>query len=211
MVKQQQQVIKNTAEVDAERKSSAQLSAQQIKVIARLAGQERQLAGTAKEHSGLLYGLGAVRVSLEDAEQRLAAAGRLLDGRQTGPPAQAAEHSALARLEAMMQAFAQTANEAGQKPNANNGSPPAANNDQPPQQPQRRPTFELLEVKMLRMLQADLNERTREHEQRLSAASPDPAARAAMLRESAELAVEQGRLAELVQKMLPRDNEKQER
>ncbi len=64
----------------------------------------------------------------------------------------------------MRQAFAQTANEASQKPNGNNAAPPAAANNQQP--PPRRPTFELLEVKMLRMLQADLNERTRQHEQR---------------------------------------------
>jgi hypothetical protein len=64
---------------------------------------------------------------------------------------------------------------------------------------------------MLRMLQADLNERTRAHEQRLSAAGQDPAARAALIQESAELAVEQGRLVELVQTMLSRDNGQQER
>ena len=164
------------------------LSAEQIKTVAELASQERQLADQAKEHSELLFGLGAVRVSLEDAEQRLAAAGRLLDDRQTGPPAQQAEQLALTRLEAMMQAFAQTANEAAKKPNANNAPPPAANNNQPPQQPQRRPTFELLEVKMLRMLQADLNERTREHEQRLAAARPAiQAAKAALDQEAARI------------------------
>ena len=82
----------------------------------------------------------------------------LLDIRETGSQTQAAEQLALTRLEGMLQAFAQTANEAGQKPAPNNAALPAAVNN--PQQPQCRPTFELLEVKMLRMLQADLNERT---------------------------------------------------
>ena len=159
MVKRQQAVIKNTAELDAARRPPAPLSADQIKSVADLADQERQLADQAKEHSELLFGLGAVRVSLEEAERRLAAAGKLLDDRQTGPPTQQAEQLALARLEAMLQTFAQTANEAAKKPDANNPPPPAAANNQPPP-PQRRPTFELLEVKMLRMLQADLNERT---------------------------------------------------
>jgi hypothetical protein len=143
MVKQQQQVVKKTAEFDAGRKPSAPLNAEQTKTVADLASQERDLADRAKEHSEILAGLAAVRLSLEDAERRLTAAGKLLDATQTGPSAQAAEQIALTRLEAMLQAFAQTANEAAPKPNANNATPPAANNNPPPPQPQRRPTFEL--------------------------------------------------------------------
>ena len=63
---------------------------------------------------------------------------------------------------------------------------------------------------MLRMLQADLNERTTEHEKRSAAAAGNQAANAELVQEARELAAEQGRLAELVQKMLSRDNEKQE-
>src|SRR6185369_14508904 len=120
MVKQQQQVVKKTAEFDAGRKPSATINAEQTKTVANLASQERDLADRAKEHSEILAGLAAVRLSLEDAERRLTAASKLLDTSQTGPPVQAAEQIALARLEAMLQAFAQTANEAAPKPNANN-------------------------------------------------------------------------------------------
>jgi hypothetical protein len=211
MVKQQQQVVKKTAELDAGRQQSPNLSAEQTKTVNALAGQERDLADRAKEHSEILAGLGAVRIGLEDAERRLTAAGQLLDASQTGPPTQAAEQLALARLEAMLQAFAQTANQAAQKPNANNRQPPNANNNPQQEQPQRRPTFELLEVKMLRMLQADLNERTRQHQQRANAANQNATARAALRQEAAELTVEQGQLAELVQKMLSRDNNPEER
>ena len=120
MVKRQQAVIKNTAQLDASRRPPTALSAEQIKSVADLADQERQLADQAKEHSELLFGLGAVRVSLEEAERRLAAAGKLLGERQTGLPTQQAEQLALTRLEAMLQTFAQTANEAAKKPDANN-------------------------------------------------------------------------------------------
>jgi hypothetical protein len=211
MVKQQQQVLKKTTELDVATKPGATLSAEQLKSVANLAAQERELADRAKEHSEILAGLAAVRMSLEDAERRLTTAAQLLDKPQTGMPAQTAEQIALSRLEAMLQTFAQTAKEAAPNPNANNQQPPAANNNPPQDQPQRRPTFELLEVKMLRMLQADLNQRTRAHEQRAKAGNQDAAATAAILQEAAELAVEQGRLAELVQKMLSRDNEQQER
>src|SRR5262249_18234761 len=133
----------------------------------------------------------------------------LLGEKQTGQPTQRAEEHALARLEAMLQTFAQTANEAAKKPDANNPPPPPATANNRPQA-QRRPTFELLEVKMLRMLQADLNERTAEHEKRSADAAGNQAAQASLAQEARELAEEQGRLAELVQKMLSRDNEKQE-
>jgi hypothetical protein len=60
------------------------------------------------------------------------------------------------------------------------------------------------------MLQADLNERTAQHEKRPPAPAGDQAAQAGLDQEARELAAEQGRLVELVQKMLSRDNEKQE-
>jgi hypothetical protein len=58
---------------------------------------------------------------------------------------------------------------------------------------------------MLRMLQTDLNDRTGDFQERLATANPADKAR--MEREAQELAAEQGRLAELVEKMLKRDNE----
>jgi hypothetical protein len=170
-----------------------------------LAGDERDLAKTAHEHSELLFGLGAVRVGLEDANQRLSAAAERLDERDTGAAAQRAERSALARLEGMLQAFAQTESEASpNNPNQSNQESAASG-----QQPQRRPTFELLEVKMLRMLQADLNERTRHLQTQLDGLGTpsSPNERAELLREAQELQAEQGRLANLVQEMLTRDNE----
>jgi hypothetical protein len=208
MVKRQQTVVKNTARLDTSRRPQTSLSPEQEKSVIDFANQEQQLADLAKQHGELMFGLGAVRVGLEEAERRLLAAAKLLVQKQTGQPTQEAEQRALARLEAMLQTFAQTANDAAKKPDANNPPPPAPANNQA--QPQRRPTFELLEVKMLRMLQADLNERTAQHEKSAAEAAGNQAAQASLAQEARELADEQGRLAELVQKMLSRDNEKQE-
>jgi hypothetical protein len=155
----------------------------------------------AKEHGETLFGLDAVRISLEEAERRLLAAGKLLDEQQVGPPAQMAERHALARLEAMLQTSDQTAHEAAPNPSAE--APPGPGDPSNPQQ-QRRPTFELLQAKTIRMLQADLNERTARFEKRLAAAAP--AERDPLQVEGQELAAEQGRLAELVQQMINRDN-----
>jgi hypothetical protein len=208
MVKRQQTILKNTAGLDTSRQPNS-LTPEQEKSVTELANQEQQLANLAKEHSELMFGLGAVRVGLEEAERRLLAADKLLGEKQTGQPAQQAEQRALARLEAMLQTFAQTASDAAKRSDANNAPPPPGPNSQPQQQ--RRPTFELLEVKMLRMLQADLNERTAQHEKLAAEAAGNQAAQIGLAQEARELAEEQGHLAELVQKMLSRDNEKQEK
>ncbi|HEX2476324.1 MAG TPA: hypothetical protein VHK01_16350, partial [Lacipirellulaceae bacterium] len=209
MVKRQQQVIERTVEVDRQRPPNQRPDNTATQRIAELAAQERELAEMAREHSELLFGLAAVRISLEDAERRLAAAAELLEGSHTGPDAQQAERHALARLEGMFEAFAQAASEAA----PNNGQQPNSQPAQPGQQQQRRPTFELLEVKMLRMLQADVNERTRQYKDHVATLSETQreAAHDRLAGEAQELQAEQARLGELVQEMLRRDNEEGER
>jgi len=208
MVERQKKVIAETVTLDGSRQPDKPLPEGGVERAAKLAGEERELAGMAKEHSELLFGLGSVRVSLEEAERRLAASAELLDQRDTGPRAQQAERHALTRLEGMMDAFAQTANDA----QPNQQPPPNAGAGPPGEQPQRRPTFELLEVKMLRMLQVDLQERTREYQQRLAGldAPLTQNVQAELDQEARELATEQGRLAELVENMLTRDNKEGE-
>lgn len=173
-----------------------------------LAADERALAELTTEHGELLFGLTAVRVGLEEAERRLTAAAELLAANDVGPTTQSAEKHALLRLEGMLQAFAQTASEAGQAA-PRPATPPNGAAGMPPQ---RRPTFELLEVKMLRMMQAELNDRTREFQQRIAAADPpgDDRQQAEFQREAHDLQAEQARLAELVEQMLTRNNNQQE-
>jgi hypothetical protein len=209
MVKRQQQVIERTVEIDARRHLNQSLDDLAKQNIAKLAGQERELAGMAREHGELLFGLAAVRISLEDAERRLAAAAELLEANDAGPGAQQAERHALARLEGMFETFAQAASEAA----PNNAQQPNSQAAQPGQPPQRRPTFELLEVKMLRMLQADLNERTRQYKDRVGSLSESErvAAQDELSREAQGLQADQGRLSGLVQEMLNRDNEERAR
>jgi hypothetical protein len=208
MLERQQRVIEETIALDAERSANGELSPTAVQAVNELASEEQQLAEMAHDQSKLLSGLGAVRISLEEAERRLAAAARYLEGQQTGPAAQQAEQRALARLEDMLQAFAQTASDAAaNQPTAAGTGAPAG---QPP--PQRRPTFELLEVKMLRMLQVDLNERTRSHEQRVADAQGQLGGQQheELVREARELQAEQARLSELVHQMLARNNDSEE-
>jgi FtsZ-interacting cell division protein ZipA len=130
-----------------------------------------------------------------------------LEKRETGPAAQNAEELALDRLDGMLQAFAQTASEATPKPNTPPQNSAPTNPQQQAQQPQRRPTFELLQVKMLRMLQADLNSRTQQLQERV--ASSKPAEAVALRKEAQDLSTEQGRLVKLVESLLRGDNEEE--
>jgi hypothetical protein len=202
MVERQKNVIRETNQVAAARELSKPRDEAVVRRVANLAREEHELATLAGEHAEALSGLGAVRLGLDEANRRLAAAAAILDDDDTGPVAQQAEQRALARLEGMLQAFVQTAAEASQNaPSGNSGG------DQAGQTPQRRPTFELLEVKMLRMLQVDLNERTREFEERLAGSSQlNNGDQAGLAGEAQVLQAEQRRLAELVQEMLTRDN-----
>jgi hypothetical protein len=208
MIARQRIVIADTEEIDTTRQGAGSLSASDAGRLEQLAAEERALAELADQHRALLSSLAAVRISLEEAQRRLGAAAQLLSSGQSGANAQQAERHAMARLEAMMDAFAQTAAEARKPPEGGNrggGGNQGA-------QPQRRPAFELLEVKMLRMLQVELNERTDAYQQRLAGAAgpPNEAQRAELTREAQELAAEQRRLAELVQDMLSRNNERQQ-
>jgi hypothetical protein len=208
MIQRQRAVISDTAEIDAARQAAGSLSASDAGRLEQLAAEERALAELADQHRAVLSSLAAVRISLQESQRRLAAAGELLAARQSGAIAQQAEEHALARLVAMMEAFAQTAAEAQRPPGA--GNPGGGGNQGGG--PQRRPAFELLEVKMLRMLQVELNQRTEAYQVRLAGAEgpPNEAQRAELAREAQELAAEQRRLAELVQEMLSRNNRQQQ-
>jgi hypothetical protein len=205
MVERQKSVIKETIQLEAARSGNAAPDESEGQGISKLTLEEQELAKLAGEHAESLAGLGAVRMGLEEAQHRLVSAASLLDSGDTGWRTQQAEQHALARLEGMLQAFAQTASESAPNRNApqgNDGNPSG-------EQPQRRPTFELLEVKMLRMLQVDLNERTRAVEDQIAGMNgpQQDRRRRELAREAQVLQAEQRRLAELVQEMLLRDNE----
>lgn len=207
MVERQQVVIARTAELEAALPPGDVTVRIDSQAVHAVVAEERALAELATEHAELLFGLTAVRVGLEEAQRRLAAAADRLATGELGAATQAAAKHALMLLEGTLQAFAQTASEAGQA-----APPPAASpNGAAGAPPQRRPTFELLEVKMLRMMQAELHGRTREFQQKSAAASPaiDEREQAELEREARALQAEQNRLAKLVEQMLTRNNEQQ--
>ncbi len=85
MVERQKKVMHDTVQLDAARKSDSSPDESISQRASKLAVEERGLANLAGEQSELLSGLGAVRMGLDEAERRLAAAAAILDDRDNGP------------------------------------------------------------------------------------------------------------------------------
>jgi hypothetical protein len=205
MIADQKDVLRVTTELATRlggRLNDAAASKADQEIVAGFAGKERELAVTAHDNSELLAGLHVIGLALGDAAQQLKTAASQLDQHQLGTAAQQSEQRALDRLEQIAAALEQAKQAAG---NQMAGSPPG-NSGGSGKQP-KRPMIELFEAKLLRSLQADLQERTDALQQRIAANPPGAAeSRAANDREAEDLAAEQGHLAELVGELRTRDN-----
>lgn len=203
MVERQKNVVAATTSLAERSKDQTALSPDDARRAAELADEEHALAALAREHGELLFGLTALRLSLDELAAKLESAAELLSAKRPFAEAMQVEHEALARLEGIQEALSQTATEAGQNSQGKNGEGDAGGEE-------RRPTFELLEVKVLRMLQLALNKRTERHKRELASIAsspPNDRRRDELARTGKELAAEQARLAELVEELLRRDNE----
>jgi hypothetical protein len=203
MVTTQKRVLANTDRLDRERGGNP-LDDAQRQQVAELAALERQLADEAHVHSELISGLRVFGQALARAIDDLESAAEELQSEATGDATQRAERQALERFEQITWALEQTAAQAQQPPPPGQPGNAGAGGQQP------RPLFDLFEVKLLRALQVDLNERTAEFEQQTSADPPETAQdRDSHDREAEAIAAEQTRLAELAAELAARNNEKE--
>ena len=133
------------------------------------------------------------RVALSVAVDAMGRAAALLQRRQTGPATQAAEQNAIDRLKLILTAMeaeepGKAANENVQgdqgRPNRDGGPPPGV--------------LPLAQLKLLKLLQEDLNFRTQQLNQAEAASQPTEELR----EQYARLSEEQGRLAELTFQLL---------
>lgn len=202
MVDRQRGVVAKMTELEATPAPAGPPAAARRQATDELVQTEHALADEAQEYRELLFGLATLRLSLGRARDRLVEAGELLSRHDTGPATLQAGGEALDRLEKIANALRETADQAAGEPGgAGAGAGPPGGGQQ-----RSQPAFDLLEVKLLRMLQADLNERTRDCQRRMAEIGADAAGQSALQREAAELAAEQGRLAELVRELAARNN-----
>jgi hypothetical protein len=210
MIADQQQVTDATTELNAhlrdERLGRENTKSNQT-AVTDLASKERRVATAAHDQIELLAGLHVIGLALGKAADQLNEAAGQLDRQQLGAATQQAEQRALAQLQQIAAALEQTKQTAA----ANQNAPSPPGNSGGGNQPKKRPTIELFEAKLLRSLQADLNDRTVALQQQMTASLPSTdQLRAVAVREAEELAAEQGHLAELVHELQTRDNKSDE-
>jgi hypothetical protein len=150
-----------------------------------LAAEEHALASETREQAAKLTAAEVFGLALAQASRNMARAAQELDRGQPGPAAQRAEQDAVAALARLLEALAPSKPKPdGEEPNAGDGQQTGQG---------KRSAASIAELKLLKLMQQDLNARY----QRLREAERTPQSAAEMT----ELAIEQGRLAEMTLKL----------
>lgn len=176
------------------------LSPAQRESVRALGRQQQFLQEETRGWAERLAAARSFELALTSAARSMERAATLLRDLQPGSEAQAAESRALARLDQILQALSpdqpsqpQPAQEPEQQ-----GEPGEQGENQPRPQ-QGEGIRSIAELKLLKLLQDDLNARTRELAEALrNVPNPDPAQQ----QELAELSAEQGRLADLLLELM---------
>jgi len=188
---QQKNVIDETGRLDTLQQDHGQLTAAQAVSLRDLARQQRLLQTETTGLGEKLVGAGAFQLALSGAARYMTTAAGLLERRQTGPPTQEAEKNALHRLDQLLEALKpeepDPQSQTGSSGQGAQGGLPGGG------------VQTLAELKLLRILQQEINLRTRQLEETYGKNDPLPDnAR----REYAELSREQGSLADLMLELL---------
>jgi hypothetical protein len=190
LIRRQQRLLAVTEELDGMRQQQeGQLSDEQLASVLNLAVDQQTLRRDAAELKGKMVQSKPFSLALNGVLREMDRAAAGLDQAVTGPPTRTAQKRALARLRQMQQAV----QEQNSKPNESPNSPPTdqGGNSPPPGDAIKR----LAELKLLKMLQQEIQRRTSELESiRLESGSLTDE----QSREVQQLAQEQGQLADLV-------------
>lgn len=189
--RQQQKVFDDTLRYEGLRQANGQLKRSEAAGLADVARLQRTLQTDAARLAENLAAAGAFHLALSAAARDMGAAADLLEKRDTGAAAQQSEQRALGRLALLLEAV---------KPEPPEPEPDT--NEQPPAAPgeqTQRGVQSLAELKLLRLLQEQINGRTAKLQEAVVKAG---SVGAEHRREYQELAAEQQRLAELVDTMI---------
>ncbi len=167
----------------------------QLATLGDLSAQQRNLATETGIQAEKVARARAFQLGLEGATREMARAARGLDRRDPGPSTQQAERGALSRLEQLAEALRQEpAEPEPQEP------PPGQNPQNAPMSPEEAVRM-LAELKLVRLMQEQINQRT---EQLETLRIEKGEWTAEQRQEASDLAREQGQLADLVLELLER-------
>lgn len=197
LVARQQKAMEETQRLDDLRRDQPLTPGQEASLV-DLARQQRLLQTETSSLSEKHAEAQVFSLAVSLAAKEMAQAAGLLDRRQTGGDVQQAQQAAQDRLSQVLESL---------KPEPPAEKPPQENTGQGgskrgPRNPGGVP--ELAQIKLLKMMQEDVNRRTQVLEKTLDGGGP--AAEDAR-RKLAELSLEQGRLAELLIALIPPEEE----
>jgi hypothetical protein len=194
---EQKRLIQETERLENLRAANGRLTRAQLSTVNDLARQQEALRGETTRLAEKLSLAEVINLALDGAAKHMARAAELLEHRETGAQAQGAQEAARLRLAQLLAAFEKDKKSpqgAGQAGGSGGGAAGRGDGD-----------FVLTQLKLLKLLQEDLSGRYR------SAATTTEGDADTLRRQMAELAEEQGKLAELTLKLsAPPDGEKPE-
>jgi hypothetical protein len=196
--KRQENIYDETRRLEQERQSQGQFNRDQLAAILDLAKLQRSMQIDAVQLGGQLGAASAAfALALDRASGDMDAAAGFLERNLTAAETQRAQQNALRRLDLLLEALKTEPQEnlPNQNPGEGNKTPPNA--DQTAGQGQN--AVNLRELKLLKMLQQEINRRT---EALSEAIGPNAQGDDKQRQEYEQLAEEQAKLAELILKML---------
>ncbi len=188
LVDRQAHAQEETARLDKLRHETGSLTRSQSQSVLDLARTEQTLAGEVEQVAAKLSGTEAFQFVLQSAAAGMNRVAERLKSRDTGEKTQQLEQDIIARLRQLVAAMKDSPKAAGESP----ANDPAGGDGG---QQQTGPARSMAEIRLVRLAQEDLNRRT----QRLSEATGggnEP--NLEQQQELADLAAEQGRLAEVI-------------
>ena len=193
--RQRQQNLQNeTQQIELSRQNQGQFTRAQSAAVLDLARLQRSLQIDAMHLGDQLSAAAVFAMALDAASRDMDQAAGFLDRLLTGAESQHAQQNAIRRLDLILDALKPETPQNQPNQPANADSKPPANANQPPNQQQN--TVNLSELKLLKILQEDINRRTAALAETIGQPSEQ------QHKEYEQLAEEQARLAELILKMM---------
>ncbi len=194
----QENIGNETRQLEQSRQTQGQFTRAQLAAILDLARSQRSLQiDTMHLGDQLGEASAAFALALDIASRDMEQAAAFLDRHLTAAETQQAQQNAMRRLDLLLDALKPEPPENKPSPPANAENKPPANANQIPKQGQT--TVNLSELKLLKILQEDINRRTATLAQTIG---PDGKPNDQQRKEYNQLAEEQARLAELILKMM---------
>jgi hypothetical protein len=182
----QKKLLQETERLENLRATEGRFTRAQLGTVNDLARQQKSLEGETSLLADKLSLTEVISMALEGAAKQMTRAGDLLEHRETGSHTQGAQEAARLRFAQLLTAFANKSKPGGGKDSDGEGGGGAGSPSDGKQA--------IAQLKLLKILQEDLNGRYR----KLSGARDEAATAAGQL---AEIAAEQGKLADLALKL----------